>query len=201
MGRIHRKNSFKDMNRLIILIGILFVVSTIIGAYLNKIWVNSQNNILEIINPIINYYNCSINLKEAVLSNLKSDIILIVSICISTLFVVTIPILIFIFILKGMSIGYTINSAIMTLKFKSIKIVFLILLKNIFIIPGMIILALMSINYLKDIVYTLKKRNKGNILFLIKRYLLNVAIIALISIIGQSILNTVGIGIMKLLVK
>ncbi|GAA3651288.1 stage II sporulation protein M [Asaccharospora irregularis] len=201
MRRTYRKNNFRELDKPIVILGLIFVATAILGAYLNKVFINSENTILEVINPIVNYYNGDINLKEAVLSNLKSDIIFIVSICISTLFVVTIPILIIIFILKGMSVGYTINSAIITLKLKSIKVISLIFIKNIFIIPAMIILTLISINYAKEVIYALKKNRKDNIISLIKRYLLNATIILLISVSGQMILNTISIGIIKLLVK
>lgn len=201
LRRTYRKNNFRELDKPIVILGLIFVATAILGAYLNKVFINSENTILEVINPIVNYYNGDINLKEAVLSNLKSDIIFIVSICISTLFVVTIPILIIIFILKGMSVGYTINSAIITLKLKSIKVISLIFIKNIFIIPAMIILTLISINYAKEVIYALKKNRKDNIISLIKRYLLNATIILLISVSGQMILNTISIGIIKLLVK
>lgn len=201
MRRTYRKNNFRELDKPIVILGLIFVATAILGAYLNKVFINSENTILEVINPIVNYYNGDINLKEAVLSNLKSDIIFIVSTCISTLFVVTIPILIIIFILKGMSVGYTINSAIITLKLKSIKVISLIFIKNIFIIPAMIILTLISINYAKEVIYALKKNRKDNIISLIKRYLLNATIILLISVSGQMILNTISIGIIKLLVK
>lgn len=201
LRRTYRKNNFRELDKPIVILGLIFVATAILGAYLNKVFINSENTILEVINPIVNYYNGDINLKEAVLSNLKSDIIFIVSICISTLFVVTIPILIIIFILKGMSVGYTINSAIITLKLKSIKVISLIFIKNIFIIPAIIILTLISINYAKEVIYALKKNRKDNIISLIKRYLLNATIILLISVSGQMILNTISIGIIKLLVK
>jgi len=124
-----------------------------------------------------------------------------ISISIFTLLVVTFPAVFIIFMIKGLSIGYTINSIIIALKFKAAKMIFIILLKNLIIIPGGIMLALISFNYLKEAIYELKKGKKENILFLGKRYLLNSIIVLAITVGLQSILNTISIGIIKFLVR
>ena len=100
-----------------------------------------------------------------------------------------------------MSIGYTINSCILALKFKSIKMILIILFKNLIIIPCAIILALISLSYFKEMVYEFKKKNRKNMQFLIKRYILNIIIIIALSLGLQLILNTASIGIIKFLAK
>lgn len=80
------------------------------------------------------------------------------SIALLSLFVVTIPAVLVIFVLKGMSIGYTINSFILALKFKSAKMILIILFKNLIIIPCAIILALISLSYFKEMVYEFKRK-------------------------------------------
>ena len=202
MRKTYRRNNFKELSRQIIIIGFILVISVILGTYLNKMWPSYQNKIVDNINPFIEYYNnSSINLKSAIMTNLKSDTSFMFKIIILSLLVVTFPIAIIIFILKGVSIGYTINSIILTLKFKSIKMFFITFIKNIIILPGAIILLVISFNYFKDIINEIKKHKKDNIPFLLKRYLLNSIIVLAISLILQLLLNTISISIIKFLVR
>ncbi|MCC0644650.1 MULTISPECIES: stage II sporulation protein M [unclassified Clostridioides] len=201
MRKTYRKNDFRELNRQIIIIGLLFMMSIVIGSYINKILPGSSDNILNNINPAVEYYNLNINVKDTVLQNLKSDTIFMGSIALLSLFVVTIPAVLVIFVLKGMSIGYTINSFILALKLKSAKMILIILFKNLVIIPCAIILTLISLSYFKEMVYEFKKKNRRNMQFLIKRYILNIIIIIALSLGLQLILNTVSIGIIKFLVK
>ncbi|HHY0048714.1 TPA: stage II sporulation protein M [Clostridioides difficile] len=201
MRKTYRKNDFRELNRQIIIIGLLFMMSIVVGSYINKILPGSSNNILNNINPAVEYYNLNISIKDTVIQNLKSDAIFMGSIALLSLFVVTIPAVLVAFVLKGMSIGYTINSCILALKFKSIKMILIILFKNLIIIPCAIILALISLSYFKEMVYEFKKKNRKNMQFLIKRYILNIIIIIALSLGLQLILNTVSIGIIKFLAK
>ncbi|MDV9720473.1 stage II sporulation protein M [Clostridioides difficile] len=201
MRRTYRKNDFRELNRQIIIIGLLFMMSIVVGSYINKILPGSSNNILNNINPAVEYYNLNISIKDTVIQNLKSDAVFMGSIALLSLFVVTIPAVLVAFVLKGMSIGYTINSCILALKFKSIKMILIILFKNLIIIPCAIILALISLSYFKEMVYEFKKKNRKNMQFLIKRYILNIIIIIALSLGLQLILNTVSIGIIKFLAK
>ncbi|HCQ5890927.1 TPA: stage II sporulation protein M [Clostridioides difficile] len=201
MRRTYRKNDFRELNRQIIIIGLLFMMSIVVGSYINKILPGSSNNILNNINPAVEYYNLNISIKDTVIQNLKSEAIFMGSIALLSLFVVTIPAVLVAFVLKGMSIGYTINSCILALKFKSIKMILIILFKNLIIIPCAIILALISLSYFKEMVYEFKKKNRKNMQFLIKRYILNIIIIIALSLGLQLILNTASIGIIKFLAK
>ncbi|MDL0414108.1 stage II sporulation protein M, partial [Clostridioides difficile] len=201
LRRTYRKNDFRELNRQIIIIGLLFMMSIVVGSYINKILPGSSNNILNNINPAVEYYNLNISIKDTVIQNLKSDAVFMGSIALLSLFVVTIPAVLVAFVLKGMSIGYTINSCILALKFKSIKMILIILFKNLIIIPCAIILALISLSYFKEMVYEFKKKNRKNMQFLIKRYILNIIIIIALSLGLQLILNTASIGIIKFLAK
>ncbi|MDX5616405.1 stage II sporulation protein M [Clostridioides difficile] len=201
MRRTYRKNDFRELNRQIIIIGLLFMMSIVVGSYINKILPGSSNNILNNINPAVEYYNLNISIKDTVIQNLKSDAVFMGSIALLSLFVVTIPAVLVAFVLKGMSIGYTINSCILALTFKSIKMILIILFKNFIIIPCAIILTLISLSYFKEIVYEFKKKNRKNMQFLIKRYILNIIIIIALSLGLQLILNTASIGIIKFLAK
>ncbi|MGL4914509.1 MAG: stage II sporulation protein M [Romboutsia sp.] len=201
MRKTYRKKSIEKINNQIIIIGVVFIFAVAIGAYLNKIWTFSSSDIFNNISPAVEYYSSDITSKDAIISNLKSDAGFMAAISIFTLLVVTAPLVAIIFILKGVSIGYTINSCILGLQFKSIKMILIMLLKNIIIIPGAIILIIISLNYMREIISSLKKNNKENILFLGRRYLLNGAIVSATAVVLQLLLNTVGINIIKFLVR
>ncbi|CEH35379.1 hypothetical protein [Romboutsia lituseburensis] len=201
MRKTYRKNNFKELNKQIIIIGVIFIAFIILGTYLNKMWPSSQTSIIENVNPAVEFFRTKGGLKGAVISNLKSDTMFMASIGICTLLVITFPIVLIIFMLKGLSIGYTINSTILALKVKSIKMILIILFKNLIIIPGAIILTLISLNYIKEIIYELKKGKRENILFLCQRYALNAVIVLAITVGLQSILNMLSIGVIKFLVR
>ena len=187
----YKKSYFREINKQLIVIGLIFLTAVVIGTYLNKMWPDYQGNIVNSINPIVEYYSSKISIKNIVLANLKSDISFMMYISLSTLFVVTFPITLILFIVKGISMGYTINSVILAMKLKSIK----------FIILGTIILILISINYIKEMVLEFKKsRNRSKIIFLFSRYLLNSIIVLAITIGLQVLLNTLIISIIKFLV-
>jgi len=89
LRRTYRKGNFKELNKQIIVTGVVFIAFIILGTYINKIWPSSQSNIMDNINPTIEYYNLSTGTKDAVISNLKLDLIFMISISIFTLLVVS----------------------------------------------------------------------------------------------------------------
>ena len=197
----YKKSYFREINKQLIVIGLIFLTAVVIGTYLNKMWPDYQGNIVNSINPIVEYYSSKISIKNIVLANLKSDISFMMYISLSTLFVVTFPITLILFIVKGISMGYTINSVILAMKLKSIKFILITTFKNL-IILGTIILILISINYIKEMVLEFKKsRNRSKIIFLFSRYLLNSIIVLAITIGLQVLLNTLIISIIKFLVR
>lgn len=198
----YKKNYFREINKQLIVIGLIYLIAVVIGTYLNKIWPDYQGNIVNSINPIVEYYNSKISIKNIVLANLKSDISFMMAISISTLLVITFPIALILFIVKGISVGYTINSIILAMKLKSIKFILITISKNLIIILGSIILILISINYIKEMVLEFKKnRNNGKMIFLFSRYILNSIIVLAITIVLQFLLNTLIISIIKFLVR
>ena len=198
----YKKSYFREINKQLIVIGLIFLTAVVIGTYLNKMWPDYQGNIVNSINPFVEYYSSKISIKNIVLANLKSDISFMMYISLSTLFVVTFPITLILFIVKGISMGYTINSVILAMKLKSIKFILITTFKNLIIILGTIILILISINYIKEMVLEFKKsRNRSKIIFLFSRYLLNSIIVLAITIGLQVLLNTLIISIIKFLVR
>lgn len=198
-----RKVYYEELNKKIILVGILFVVFVIIGTCLNKVFPGYENSINESVKSIERYYSSkeSIVIKDVILSNFKLDFKFMSIIGILNLLVITFPISILIFMLKGVSIGYTINSCILFLKYKSVKVLFVILIKNFAVIPGAIMLLLISFNYVKEFIKAFKTNNKNSMIFLLKRYLLNLIIITIATLFLQAILNLIFINILQFLVK
>ena len=163
----YKKSYFREINKQLIVIGLIFLTAVVIGTYLNKIWPDYQGNIANSINSIVEYYSSKISIKNIVLANLKSDIYFMMSISLSTLLVVTFPITLILFIVKGISMGYTINSAILAMKLRSINLIFITIFKNLIIILGSIVLILISINYIKEMVFEFKKsRNRSRLYML-----------------------------------
>lgn len=87
------------------------------------------------------------------------------------------------------------------MKFKSIKMILLMIIKNFIIIPGAILLLLVSYYYILNVYEEYKRGRKDGIIFLGKRFLLNGMIIIVISVLGQLLLNAVYIGILQFLVR
>lgn len=201
MRRTYRKNNFKELNRQIVLIGLIFIVFVALGSYLNKIWPSYQEEIIKDISFISEYYNSREGIKEAILSNLKIDLSFMTCVAFFSALVITFPVVIIIFMLKGLSIGYTINSMILALNFESIKMIFILFMKNLAIIPGTVILMLVAFDYAKKMLLEIKHKRKENMIFLVKRFILNVIIIISITVILQVILNTISIGMIKFLVR
>lgn len=199
---IRRKYNYKITQEMIFL-GIILLIFIIIGTFLNKIIPSGEQLVLGSINSLDKYYSSGfdINVKEVVFSNLRQDIIFMGSIVLFSLFVFTFPLGIISFILKGLSIGYTINSCILLMKFKSIKMILLMIIKNFIIIPGAILLLLVSYYYILNVYEEYKRGRKDGIIFLGKRFLLNGMIIIVISVLGQLLLNAVYIGILQFLVR
>ena len=202
MRKTIRKKDNYIISREIIYIGVIFIIFTAIGTYLNKIFTNGQDIVLDSINSLDSYYSqgSTIDIGAVVFSNLRQDIMFLGGIVLSTLFVVTFPLAIISFLLKGLSIGYTINSCILLMKLKSIKMILLMVIKN-FIIPGAILLIVISLYYIRNIYEEYKKGRREGILFLSKRFLLNGIIIIIICAFLQLLLNAVSTGILQFLVR
>lgn len=203
MRRTIRKRDSLKISKEIIYLSIIFIIFVLVGTYLNKIFLNGQDIVLDSINDLNNYYSqgSNINVRAVVFSNLRENIFFLGSIVIFTLFVFTFPLAIISFLLKGVSIGYTINSFILLIKLKSIKMILIMVIKNFIIIPGAILLLAISFYYIKNIYEEYKKGRKEGILFLGKRYLLNGIIVIIICTVVQMLLNAISIGILQFLVR
>lgn len=197
--RRNQRYILDKMNKEILIVSLIFIVFVAIGACINKFDSQAQNSIATNISGARDYYNSAISLKNTLIPNLKVDILFLGSMAICTLSIVLIPIALLIFILKGVAIGYTINSVILGLKINSIKIVLITLAKSIIILPGILILAILSAKYIIEIIAEIKKNNKSKIIFLGKRYALNSLIIVIVTVSLQFIINAISIATLQIL--
>ncbi len=193
MRRLNKRNMLEKINKEIIFISSLFMVFVIIGSLLNKFFPQYSEVISEKVSYTANYYNSDVNLKEILISNLKMDLSFLSIMAIGTMTVILSPIAIIVFAIKGLSIGYTINSFIIAMKLNSFKIVLITLIKFVVVLPGMLILSLISFKYLFEAIYEIKKKNKSNCVYLMKRYLINSTLIIMGTIFVQTILNALSI--------
>lgn len=193
MRRLNKRNMLDKINKEIIFISSLFMVFVIIGSLLNKFFPQYSDVISEKVSYTANYYNSDVNLKEILISNLKMDLSFLLIMAIGTMTVILSPIAIIVFAIKGLSIGYTINSFIIAMKLSSFKIVLITLIKFVVVLPGMLILALISFKYLLEAIHEIKKKNKSNCVYLMKRYLINSTLIIMGTIFVQTILNALSI--------
>ncbi len=202
MRKTIRKRNDLKLSKEIIYLSITFVICVAIGTYLNKAF-EGENIIIDSIKGLNDYYSngSDIDLEAVVFSNLKENIMFLGSIVLSSLLVITFPVAVVNFLLKGISIGYTINSLILLIKLKSIKMILIIMIKNFIIIPGAILIMAMSFYYIKSVYEQLKLKRKEAILFLGRRYLLNGIIIIALCVLAQLLLNAVSIGILQFLVR
>lgn len=196
-----RKKDFYKRNKSLIIMSLIFIIFVIIGSCLNKINSSYIQNISNQINEIYAYYNGDISIKDSIFVNIKEYIRYLSYIGILSLFLFTFPLALVVFALKAMSIGYTVNTCILLLGFSSFKMCLIVFLKNIVVIPVSIILMVLSIEYVKNAFKLLKKKRQDSIVSLGKEFLLNLIIIMFISIILQSIINIIGIGIIQFLAR
>ena len=194
-----KRNIFEVLNNEIIIVSVIFIIFVVIGACINKFYPEAQNSIAINVSGANEYYSSDVNLKNILISNLKSDILFLSGIAICTLTIVLLPISIGIFILKGLAIGYTINSVVLALKINSLKIILITLAKSIIILPGILILSIVSLKYITHIVNEIRKNNRSKIAFLCKRYALNSSIIIIITTSSQFIINAISIATLKFL--
>ena len=81
----------------------------------------------------------------------------------------------------------------------SLKIILITLAKSIIILPGILILSIVSLKYITHIVNEIRKNNRSKIAFLCKRYALNSSIIIIITTSSQFIINAISIATLKFL--
>ena len=196
-----RKKDFYKRNKSLIIISIIFIIFVIVGSCLNKMDSSNLDNISNQIGKISSYYDGNINKKDFIFTNIKEYIRYLGLIGLGTLFFFTYPVAIIVFIVKAMSIGYTINTSIILLGFSSFKMCIIVFLKNIVIVPMSIILIELSIGYIKSVYKQLKKNRQDSIVSLGKEFVLNLIIIMCASIILQSILNIISISITQFLAR
>ncbi|MEN2258214.1 hypothetical protein AAIB48_10710 [Paraclostridium benzoelyticum] len=198
MRRVHRRTTLDKISKDMIIISSLFIVFVILGSLLNKIFPQYTEVISHNIAYTNSYYDSGMKIKEVLMSNLKMDLSLLAGMSICTLSIILAPVALIIFAVKGLSIGYTINTFIIAMKASSFKMLCVTLIKFSVVLPGMIILALISFKYFEEFIKNVRKQNKTNCTYLMKRYIINSFLIIMISVSAQTILNAISTITLKI---
>lgn len=198
MRRINRRTTLDKISKDMIIISSLFILFVILGSLLNKIFPQYTEVISNNITYTNSYYDSGMKIKEVLMSNFKMDLSLLAGMSICTLSIILAPIALIIFAVKGLSIGYTINTFIIAMKASSFKMLCVTLIKFSIVLPGMIILALISLKYFEEFIKNLRKQNKTNCTYLMKRYIINSFLIIMISVSAQTILNAISTITLKI---
>lgn len=198
MRRINRRTTLDKIIKDMIIISSLFILFVILGSLLNKIFPQYTEVISNNITYTNSYYDSGMKIKEVLMSNFKMDLSLLAGMSICTLSIILAPIALIIFAVKGLSIGYTINTFIIAMKASSFKMLCVTLIKFSIVLPGMIILALISLKYFEEFIKNVRKQNKTNCTYLMKRYIINSFLIIMISVSAQTILNAISTITLKI---
>jgi stage II sporulation protein M len=198
LRRINRRTTLDKISKDMIIISSLFILFVILGSLLNKIFPQYTEVISNNITYTNSYYDSGMKIKEVLMSNFKMDLSLLAGMSICTLSIILAPIALIIFAVKGLSIGYTINTFIIAMKASSFKMLCVTLIKFSIVLPGMIILALISLKYFEEFIKNVRKQNKTNCTYLMKRYIINSFLIIMISVSAQTILNAISTITLKI---
>ncbi|WP_419741987.1 hypothetical protein [Paraclostridium dentum] len=198
MRRINRRTTLDKISKDMIIISSLFILFVILGSLLNKIFPQYTEVISNNITYTNSYYDSGMKIKEVLMSNFKMDLSLLAGMSICTLSIILAPIALIVFAVKGLSIGYTINTFIIAMKASSFKMLCVTLIKFSIVLPGMIILALISLKYFEEFIKNVRKQNKTNCTYLMKRYIINSFLIIMISVSAQTILNAISTITLKI---
>ncbi|WIV10978.1 stage II sporulation protein M [Proteiniborus sp. MB09-C3] len=136
-------------------------------------------------------------LKHSFVNNFQTIIL----IWILGITVIGLPIVIFIVVLRGFIVGFTVGFLINELGLKGFTFSMLTILpQNIFVIPGIVALAVLSINFSIKIVTSKTKRGiKFSFMSELTRYSISTAILSLLIIMGSLVEAYVTPIFMKLL--
>ncbi|WP_085282411.1 hypothetical protein [Paraclostridium bifermentans] len=198
MRRINRRTTLDKISKDMIIISSLFILFVILGSLLNKIFPQYTEVISNNITYTNSYYDSGMKIKEVLMANFKMDLSLLAGMSICTLSIILAPVALIIFAVKGLSIGYTINTFIIAMKASSFKMLCVTLIKFSIVLPGMIILALISLKYFEEFIKNVRKQNKTNCTYLMKRYIINSFLIIMISVSAQTILNAISTITLKI---
>jgi len=137
-------------------------------------------------------------LKHSLVNNFQTIIL----IWILGITVIGLPIVIFIVILRGFIVGFTVGFLINELGFKGFAFSMLAILpQNIFVIPGVIALAVFSINFSLKILTSRRKRNVGfSFISELTSYSFSTAVISILIIAGSLVEAYITPIFMKLII-
>ena len=178
---------------IVILFVFMFSLGITSGVYLNKIYYSDATAIKAYITQNTDFIGFDMNTSKLIYVNAKNDFLYLFMLYICSLVVLIYPLIYGVVFIKGLSIGYAVNTLILTLKLGSIKSIMIIFLKNIIILPCSILVVVLSFNYFLEIInaikFSRKFKNKKYLKKVFKKVTINMASIFAVTIILQSALN------------
>ena len=193
---LNTKHNYKII---VILFVFMFSLGITSGVYLNKLYVMDNSAIKAYITHNSDFIGFDLSVGNVVYMNAKNDLFYLFLLYVCSLLVIIYPLIYMVVFAKGLSIGYAINTLLLTLKAGSIKSIMIIFFKNLIVLPCSVIIVVLSFNYffemLNAIKFSRKFRNDRYIKKVFKRVTINMASIFVITITLQSFLNGIIITI------
>ncbi len=155
--------------------GSLFI--TIVSKSDQKLIVEYMNNFIININKI--------NLKDAIINSLFTNILYIISVWLLGISVIGIPIIIFMYFSKIFTLGFSISAFIITYKFKGLILALLYVFPTQILNIGIYtLITLYSIKISNNLIYSVFNKKEVNMKKIINKYIYILAICLIVSIIS-----------------
>ena len=193
------KKNYKEY----IIVTVLFIIGIFIGVMIiNSSQENQVNEISTYINEIITKYKelNNINKFELVIKSIKRNLLFAIVIWSAGTTVIGIPIVLIMILIRGIVLGFTISSIIITLgTLKGILFCMIALvLQNIIHIPAILTIGTSSIKLYKSII---KDKRKENIKIELIRHTIICILMIVLLILSEIIENYISFKLIKKMIK
>lgn len=193
------KKNYKEY----IIVTVLFIIGIFIGVMIiNSSQENQVNEISTYINEIITKYKelNNINKFELVIKSIKRNLLFAIVIWSAGTTVIGIPIVLIMILFRGIVLGFTISSIIITLgTLKGILFCMIALvLQNIIHIPAILTIGTSSIKLYKSII---KDKRKENIKIELIRHTIICILMIVLLILSEIIENYISFKLIKKMIK
>lgn len=193
------KNNYKEY----LLVCILFLIGIFVGVMIiNNCKEKQLSEITAYINELITKYKEleSVDKYSLIIESIKKNILFAIILWLAGTTVIGLFILLIIILLRGIILGFTISSIIITFGFfKGILfIIASIIIQNLFYIPAILTIGVSSIKLYKSII---QDKRKQNIKIEIIRHTVISFIMVILMVLAACIENMISIEIIKDIVK
>lgn len=173
-------------NKKIIMFLLGLCIIGIIGGslFITIVSKNDQKLIVEYMNNFIININ-KINLKDAIINSLFTNILYIISVWLLGISVIGIPIIVFMYFSKIFTLGFSISAFIITYKFKGFILALLYVFPTQILNIGIYtLITLYSIKISNNLIYSVFNKKEVNMKKIINKYIYILAICLIVSIIS-----------------